>query len=198
MQDEEERRNHCYDYLMDPSLLQALSCGDQVSNGLRLVEEHEIKITPMFDSVFDEIVFSDRSNVIGRLYLGPLSATKNEDSLTHHDIRVVVSMTKVRIEKFEGIEYHRFELEDRPEADLLSLLPDVVMVILDALKVGSVLLHCNMGVSRSGAVAVAVKGAVDRLSPAEALQQVKVCRPCVHPNQGFKEQLVTYFSSLND
>mmetsp|Transcript_33093 Transcript_33093/g.42544 ORF Transcript_33093/g.42544 Transcript_33093/m.42544 type:complete len:106 (-) Transcript_33093:98-415(-) len=105
-------------------------------------------------------------------------------------------MTTDEVSHFDEdeIDYHVYSIEDRQEADILSLLPELCLLIENRLHIGSVLVHCNFGVSRSASVCIAFKGKYDKLSMEEALASVKNDRNCISPNDGFIIQLHDFLS----
>lgn len=126
---------------------------------LNKVPEEDIKITESFESCFDLIRLKQSPECPihegTNLYLGGLSATRDESQLQIHNIRTVISMSDASIPEFDNIRYIRFPIDDSEDADLLSLLEDVCNVIDENLRSSSLLIHCNFGVSRSGSVVVA-------------------------------------------
>ncbi|KAJ1568537.1 hypothetical protein HK405_000806 [Cladochytrium tenue] len=59
-----------------------------------------------------------------------------------------------------------------------------------------VLVHCQMGSSRSGAVAAALLMWLLRLPASAAVDTVRAARPCVNPNDGFLCQLANFEVAL--
>lgn len=57
------------------------------------------------------------------------------------------------------------------------------------MKKGRVLIHCNAGVSRSASVTIAYLIKYHKMSYNDAYDHVKMLRPCIQPNDGFRRQL---------
>ena len=166
------------------------------STTLKKVPENEIKNTFPFESCFDMITLkqshdnrANNDNEEKHLYLGGLSATRDLEMLHVHNITAVISVTDACIPQYEGIQYYRFAIRDSVDENLLAILEETCSVIDENLKSGSVLVHCNFGVSRSGSVVVAYKGRREQLTLDDALAQLKEDRSCVCPNDGFLKQL---------
>ncbi|CAG9326585.1 unnamed protein product [Blepharisma stoltei] len=86
--------------------------------------------------------------------------------------------------------YLFIQLTDDPEEDLLSILPEALRFIHSAIvNHENVLVHCNAGVSRSGATVIAYLMASRHIHFEKALSIVQSIRPCVLPNEGFQMQL---------
>ncbi|XP_028842161.1 dual specificity protein phosphatase 19b [Denticeps clupeoides] len=82
---------------------------------------------------------------------------------------------------------------DLPETDITSYFPECFEFIDQAREQGgTVLLHCNAGVSRSASVAVGYLMSRESLPFEEAFDAVKRARPCIQPNPGFLQQLKAY------
>ena len=62
---------------------------------------------------------------------------------------------------------------------------------------GKVLVHCRMGISRSGSTVIAYVMKKMNKSLAEAMEYVVSKRGIVNPNPGFIEQLIIYEGILN-
>ena len=63
-------------------------------------------------------------------------------------------------------------------------------------KSNRVLIHCNMGRSRSSTVMLGYLMEVKRWSLQDACELLKDCRPTVKPNIGFLNQLLKYEKQL--
>lgn len=171
---------------------------------LKNVPEDEIKVTPPFESCFDLITLNTprdtpqpplcTCNDMKNLYLGALSSTRDEDMLRLHNITTVVSMTDASFPHFDGINYFRYPIQDSIHENLSAILDEVCSVIGEGMETGSVLVHCNFGVSRSGSVVVAYKGRSEHLSLTKALAQVQQDRSCVCPNDAFMQQLEEFLA----
>ena len=61
---------------------------------------------------------------------------------------------------------------------------------MDALAAGgTVLVHCQMGSSRSASFVIAWLMTSEDMTFEQALDKVVKCRPCVRPNKGFEAEL---------
>jgi protein-tyrosine phosphatase len=89
---------------------------------------------------------------------------------------------------FLGDFEHRFlPLDDRVGQDLGAAIPAFFEAVQGA--TGALLVHCEVGVSRSASLAIARVMDTDGLRFFEAYQQVRTRRPQVLPNVGFAAQL---------
>uniref|UniRef100_UPI003AAF54C7 dual specificity protein phosphatase 13B n=1 Tax=Centroberyx gerrardi TaxID=166262 RepID=UPI003AAF54C7 len=87
------------------------------------------------------------------------------------------------------VEYHGVEAADHPQFNLQPHFSPAAHFIDNALKQnGKVLVHCAMGVSRSGALVLAYLMICQGLRLVEAIVAVRLNRD-VGPNSGFLEQL---------
>lgn len=79
---------------------------------------------------------------------------------------------------------------DLPETDLKTVCRTSNEFISEALgNSGTVLVHCNAGVSRSTAIVIAFLICCRKFSFEEAYDLVKLKRPCIQPNVDFMRQL---------
>jgi tetratricopeptide (TPR) repeat protein len=91
-----------------------------------------------------------------------------------------------------GIIYHHEHLTDVKESDLImsGCLQRCIDFITGAISQnGRVLVHCNAGVSRSGAIVVGYLMSTQHLSYEQALAQARKAREWIKPNIGFETQL---------
>ncbi|CAB1325323.1 unnamed protein product [Coregonus sp. 'balchen'] len=98
----------------------------------------------------------------------------------------------------ESFSYMNIRVYDVEATDLLSHWKNTYTFINTARQSGqAVLVHCKMGVSRSGSTVVAYAMKQQRWSLEVALSYVRDRRPIVQPNEGFMKQLHTYSGILN-
>lgn len=89
-----------------------------------------------------------------------------------------------------GLRFHRLAIGDSLEQNLTSYLPAALAFIAAGALVGErTLVHCNAGISRSGAVLVAFLRAAVPLSTTDAFAAAMGARAAVSPNQNFLRQL---------
>ncbi|KAJ3043480.1 hypothetical protein HDV00_004869 [Rhizophlyctis rosea] len=132
------------------------------------------------------------NEVVPGLYLGNLAAATDYDILKTHKITHVVQVLDEDWEPFasEGIQYHKIRIDDSPDERITQFLDNAFDFIDSALAAGGVVLvHCQMGQSRSGAVMVGWIMRRDGIGYDEALRKVRERRLCVKPNEGFEKQL---------
>ena len=128
------------------------------------------------------------------LYLGPeRSAGKDaRESLNQAKIGAIVNCTTRSpcYHRDEGIQYCQVRVNDELGANIVTYLEGATMFIHHQLRHGSsVLVHCEMGVSRSATIVIAYLVRYHGLSRNEAYVQIKTRRPKISPNGGFWQQL---------
>ena len=130
----------------------------------------------------------------GQLYLGRGDQATNEVIVTNLGITHIVNITTEHPDAFpDRIEYLTIKAEDEPTSDMHGVLLDVIKFTGDALLAGSkVLVHCNLGRSRSATAVMAYLIATRRWTLRDAYVYVKERRPIVGPNRGFCKQLAKF------
>lgn len=96
-----------------------------------------------------------------------------------------------------GVRHRTLLARDCSQQSLRAHFQDAFTFIEEARSSGGVvLLHCQAGVSRSAAVAIAYLMRSRGLTMGEAYQQVKAARPIISPNLNFMGQLLELEQSL--
>jgi len=164
-------------------------------SSLRKVPDSEKHYVASFSSLFDQLdLGAARANEApgAQLFVGALSATYEVEALRSAGIRTILSITEASVLNHYGITYHQYRLPDVKETDLLCHWPSICEQIDEGLACGSVLVHCNMGVSRSGSTVAAYVARRNGSNHRAALDSVRRCRRCIRPNEGFMRQLAEW------
>eukprot|EP00440_Ansanella_granifera_P058438 gb/GFBE01063338.1/.p1 GENE.gb/GFBE01063338.1/~~gb/GFBE01063338.1/.p1 ORF type:complete len:190 (+),score=23.06 gb/GFBE01063338.1/:1-570(+) len=131
------------------------------------------------------------------LYLGSFSGASMQDALAVRNIRTVLSILHSdahSLPQFPGVDYWRSpNINDAStsvdSAALAGVLDEVHTRIDDGLRKGSVLVHCMMGISRSGTAVVSYVMRKLGIGKDNALKRVRECRRVVRPNLYFDNLL---------
>ena len=142
------------------------------------------------------------TKILPYLYLGGYEVTTDKRMM--QDTLKITHIVNVTVESEchfeEDFKYAHIKLSDstdRNKADLLSILDEAFAFIDDAKQNnGAVLVHCQVGMSRSASVVIAYLMCVEKMSLHAAFVLVKGKRPVTAPNYGFMEQLVEYEQQL--
>ena len=144
-----------------------------------------------------KVVTSTGCAALGNIYLGPKSAadlTALAD-LQAAGIRGIVNCTN-RVPCYhqeKSILYCTVAVNDEVQADILTHLDGATLFLHHLLTNGSnVLVHCEMGISRSATVVIAYLIRMVQMTRDEAYLHVKARRPKSNPNPGFWKQLKTF------
>lgn len=137
--------------------------------------------------------------VLPGLYIGPIGAARNLESLQKNGITHVLNASPV-IPCFHKrqLRYKKLLVYDDPDDDIAHFFDESSKFIQKARKKGGVLVHCFAGQSRSAALVVAYLIAYEGLDLGAALHLIKQVRPCAQPNAGFMQQLHAYSHSKRD
>ena len=134
--------------------------------------------------------------VISNLFIGSQDAACNFDSLKDKKITHILNVGGAILSKLDKITYKYMPLYDRPDFKIKAHFADAVLFIKDGLKNGSVLVHCNAGISRSSTIIMAYLMTEKGLSLDASYQIVKKGRSIAKPNPGFMQQLKLYEKEL--
>jgi hypothetical protein len=171
------------------------------------VEAHSIRpqvdvhyVEPTLFQVAHDIISVENGNTI---YLGPQSAAASErayTALSSAGIAAIVNVT-TRVpcsHRTKGIKYSQIAINDEAGADILIYLHGATTFLKAMLEKGSVLVHCEQGISRSASVVMAYLMRFHGMTRDEAYVHCKRRRPMVNPNPGFWDQLGQYEKELAD
>jgi hypothetical protein len=89
-------------------------------------------------------------------------------------------------------EYLRIPISDDGSEDISNVIHKGADFIQFAGKGKNVLVHCQLGISRSVTVVIAWMVKYLKFSVCEALKQIRLSHPRANPNMGFLQQLVEY------
>ena len=101
-------------------------------------------------------------------------------------------------EKKKVFAYKRISVYDASTTDLLSYAPQIVSFISKGLNYGSVLVHCQRGVSRSTTAVLFYLMYAQGIELQSALKLVKQRRQCINPIPAFIKQLQDYEKECKD
>lgn len=126
----------------------------------------------------------------GDIYLGPEGAANCWEALEAAKIGGIVNCTPRVPNRFQGrIQYCTVAVNDECGADILAFL-DGASEFLALVENGiNILVHCQMGISRSSTVVIAYLIRFWKMTRDEAYLHVKARRPKASPNPGFWDQL---------
>jgi hypothetical protein len=94
--------------------------------------------------------------------------------------------------------YHRIALLDSASEKITPVLRSTCELIDRARHYGSVLVHCNQGVSRSAAICCAYLIRYRGMSLSESLAFIRKRRPSIRPNEGFIAQLQSFEEDVTE
>merc|ERR1712159_961432 len=130
------------------------------------------------------------SQVMHGLYLGSRDAEECLGVLQQCNITHVLTVAQALEPSHPNhCRYKVVPIPDDLDAQLLPELADCIDFIDNARATGAVLVHCEAGVSRSSSVVLAYLIARLDRTLEEAMNHLKMVRPCIQPNPNFLGQL---------
>jgi len=129
------------------------------------------------------------SKITDNLYFGSYTSAKHLEELKNRKITNILTLGNLKPMFPTEFIYKIVTIEDIETEDILSHFEIMNSFIDEAIKNGTVLVHCAAGVSRSGAAVIAYVMTKNKLTYKEAHKFVSEKRPCVCPNSGFDAQL---------
>ncbi len=142
---------------------------------------------------------SSPTNLVDHLYIGNYNDAGNVDYLRRLGITHVLNCAAVRTlsppyPPETGIaRYLEFHADDDESYDMLQHFPRAKAFIDDAkVKGGNVLVHCAMGINRSGLICAAYILDSKHMNLLEVMKLLKTRRRLILSNRGFRLQLVKF------
>mmetsp|Transcript_4123 Transcript_4123/g.5989 ORF Transcript_4123/g.5989 Transcript_4123/m.5989 type:complete len:273 (-) Transcript_4123:90-908(-) len=143
------------------------------------------------------------------VYLGSKSDAKDRSKLERFGVTHILNVTPEKeagikagvanfFEKKKVFTYRRISVYDNATSDLLQYAPSIVSFISNALHYGSILVHCQRGVSRSTTCVLFYLMNKVGMDLDNALALVKQRRPEADPIPAFLEQLKRYEGECKD
>ncbi len=139
----------------------------------------------------------DIHEVYPNLFLSNRNTAENIEIIEEKGINVIICITNGGrsgdvITKYAqmGIDYYSYSLSDVPNSNIKPIADIVVKIIDHYLSLGKkVLVHCEMGISRSVSLVIAYIMQKESKSFEESLHHVRKTRKIANPNIGFISQL---------
>ncbi|KAF7913356.1 uncharacterized protein EAE98_011581 [Botrytis deweyae] len=144
--------------------------------------------------------------ILPNLWIGDTLSTYNISNLQSKNICTIISVNDqplpqwLRTRYLElGFSHHGFRVQDDALEDILYIMNDVCEMIDTSLRQNKgVLVHCGLGISRSGTVVLGYVMRERTLDRDEALALVRQKRSRVQPNTGFWAQLSIWHDCHHD
>ncbi|KAJ3127394.1 hypothetical protein HK098_006383 [Nowakowskiella sp. JEL0407] len=155
--------------------------------------DNQTQLSNIFFIVNNNVDLSISAVIPEKLFVSSEDVPQNSEILTTHEITHIVNLVDgqpgITYPEIHSINYLYFPLLD-DEVQSLDGIDTVLDYIKSAIDAnGKVLVHCQLGVSRSPAVCIAYIMREEDISMAEALRIVRVARSQALPNAGFLMQL---------
>lgn len=133
-----------------------------------------------------------------QLYLGKGEQATNAKVISDLRLTHVINIGSEHASPFtDCIQYLNIKLDDNPSSDLKVYFCKACQFISDALSTGGcILVHCNLGVSRSSTIVIAYLMKSRHWTLKVAHDYVRDRRTCIRPNRGFLIQLSDWEQSI--
>ncbi|XP_026874836.1 dual specificity protein phosphatase 22-B isoform X1 [Electrophorus electricus] len=136
------------------------------------------------------------NKVLPDLYLGNFKDARDREQLARNNITHILSIHDTAAPILQEMTYLCIPAADLPTQNLVQHFKESITFMHESrLRGEGCLVHCLAGVSRSVTLVVAYIMTVTGVGWEEALQAVRVVRPCAGPNPGFQKQLQEFEST---
>ncbi|EPE27672.1 (Phosphotyrosine protein) phosphatases II [Glarea lozoyensis ATCC 20868] len=147
---------------------------------------------------------TNMDEIVPNLWVGNILSTYNTQTLKEYKITHVLSLIDKPLPlwltaKYKecGITHIRYQILDEGEVDILPILAETYAVIEKHIGTSGILVHCGLGISRSGSVAVGYLMRSRGIGRDEALALAREKRGKIQPNEGFWGQLEVWGAREN-
>ena len=136
------------------------------------------------------------------LYHTSLEGVQNTVQLKNMNITTVISVMNAdhfnqwlyEAQTIDKLKVHHFNIEDNSDANIIDVALKVHSIIEEVKNKGEkIVCHCHAGISRSTSVIIAHLCLSQKISVKQALNHIQSIRKVALPNEGFLEQLESYF-----
>ena len=136
-------------------------------------------------------LFQSTNKITPNLYLGCAKISRSKYFLENNNIHGIINATTNEPNTYsESYDYLHININDEPKEQIHAFFQHVFEFIRRHHSLGhSVLVHCQMGISRSATLVIAYLMMDGHKTLGEAFQQVKSVRQQIDPNEGFIRQL---------
>ncbi|CAK83829.1 unnamed protein product (macronuclear) [Paramecium tetraurelia] len=132
----------------------------------------------------------------GNLFVGGI---KSLDQIQKHKFGAIISAVEKLDKQIPDYIHHlRIVAYDEPNFNLSEHFEQTTSFIKQHLESTNVLVHCQVGVSRSVSLLMAYFIKELHMTPDAALQYIKNKRDFVCPNEGFQQQLRIYYDKCQE
>jgi protein-tyrosine phosphatase len=151
--------------------------------------------------VNNKTIYNDADLIIDnivKIYLGNICAAHNLTWLNENNISIIINVASEWKEiSYEGKDSYYFPFEDSINLDMKKtrqLINTITNLLVNHVifnnGISNILVHCNMGISRSATILIRYLQMVNGMNFKEALNYIKNKRPVVKPNRLFKRILI--------
>ena len=136
-------------------------------------------------------LFQSTNKITPTLYLGDAKLARSKYFLENNNIHGIINATTNEPTPYpESYDYLRVNVNDDPSEQIFPFFRLAAEFIQRHLNLGQgVLVHCQMGISRSATLVIAYLMIDGHKTLGDAFQQVSSVRKQIDPNEGFMRQL---------
>ena len=188
-----------------PSKILLSPAASTVVPTLRLDLQH-VQSSSTDEGSAESTIFSEYESTVSMIYphlfLGGCRVAASKDILDKHGIKQIVNCSHCIIPNYfendSDIEYLSINLYDKKDESIHWFISGVIQFIERGRRnQRSTLLHCEKGISRSCAFAIAYRMWLEKSNFVSAFSYVKQIRPTCNPNSGFICNLIELQNVFN-